>query len=332
MSVDAQILAALRNGGAQEISGAELAGQLGISRAAIWARIEALRHLGYEIEATPHRGYRLVSSPDVLHADDLLARLGKVRVIGRDIQVFQETTSTNDVMEKLARDGVREGVAVFAETQTRGRGRMGRNWLSQPGKGLWFSVMLRPALAPSSATRLMVAAAVALSRSIRLTTGVQPEIKWPNDLLIGGRKVAGILMEMHAELDHLRYVILGMGVDVNHVPADFPHSLRSTVTSLAIACKRPVSRAELAVALLRELDTCYHLVLQGQYAGLSEEWQRHSCTIGQRVRIRIGDRLVEGLAESLDEEGGLMVRTQFGRLEHILSGVVSLEKNDHSAS
>lgn len=332
MSLDAQILTALRNGGAQEISGAELAVQLGISRAAIWARIEALRHLGYDIEATPHRGYRLVSSPDVLHADDLLARLGKVRVIGRDIQVFQETTSTNDVMEKLARDGVREGVAVFAETQTRGRGRMGRSWHSQPGKGLWFSVMLRPALAPSSATRLMIAAAVALARSIHGVTGLQPEIKWPNDLLIGGRKIAGILMELHAELDHLKYVILGMGVNVNHAPADLPHNLRYLVSSLAIECKRPVSRAEFAVVLLRELDVCYHMVLKGQFAGLSEEWQRHSCTIGQRVRIRIGDRLVEGLAEALDDEGGLLVRTQFGRLEHILSGDVSLEKNDRLAS
>ena len=120
-----------------------------MSRAAIWARIEDLRSLGYDIEASPHLGYRLLSAPDVLHADDLLSRLGKTKVIGRDIRVFEETTSTNDVIEKLARDGVKEGVVVFAESQTRGRGRLGRKWMSPAQTGLWFSVLLRPGLAPA---------------------------------------------------------------------------------------------------------------------------------------------------------------------------------------
>src|SRR5450755_1834768 len=161
MTTDAKILSALRAhpGG---VSGAQLAEQLGISRAAIWSRIEELRHVGYDIEASPHFGYRLVSVPDVLHADDLLARLGKTKIIGRDIQVFEQTTSTNDVIEKLARDGVKEGVVVFAESQTKGRGRLGRKWISPARQGLWFSILLRPAMRPALVTRLTIAAATAL--------------------------------------------------------------------------------------------------------------------------------------------------------------------------
>src|SRR5271169_909702 len=188
MTTDAKILSALRTN-PNGVSGAELAEQLKISRAAVWSRIEELRKLDYDIEASPHFGYRLVSSPDALHADDLLARLGKTKVIGRDIQVFEQTTSTNDVIEKLAHDGVKEGVVVFAESQTRGRGRLGRKWMSPAGKGLWFSVLLRP--------------------------GLNPEIKWPNDILINGKKVCGVLTELSAELDRVKYVILGIGVDVN---------------------------------------------------------------------------------------------------------------------
>src|SRR5215471_6181570 len=144
MTADAQILSALRAAEHSSVSGAELSQRLGISRAAIWARIEELRGLGYEIEASPHLGYRLLNSPDALHADDLLARLGKTRVIGRDIRVFEVTTSTNDVIEKLARDGAGEGAVVFAESQTRGRGRLGRTWTSPSRKGLWCSILLRP--------------------------------------------------------------------------------------------------------------------------------------------------------------------------------------------
>ena len=166
MTTDAQILTALRAVNDGGVSGAELSQRLGISRAAIWARIEELRALGYDIEASPHLGYRLVSAPDVLHADDLLARLGKTKVVGRDIRVFQETSSTNDVAEKLARDGVKEGVVVFAESQTRGRGRLGRKWTSPSKRGLWFSVLLRPAVRPQEATRLTIASATALARAV----------------------------------------------------------------------------------------------------------------------------------------------------------------------
>jgi BirA family biotin operon repressor/biotin-[acetyl-CoA-carboxylase] ligase len=326
MTTDAQILSALRsveNGG---VSGAELSQKLGISRAAIWARIEELRRLGYEIVASPHLGYQLLNEPDLLLADDLSARLGRTEVVGRDIRVFEKTSSTNDVIEKLARDGVKEGVVVFAESQTKGRGRLGRNWVSPARKGLWFSILLRPDLRPQETTQLTVAAATALWRAIHELTGLQPEIKWPNDILIRGRKAAGILTELSAELDHVKYVVLGIGVDVNLTASEFSPELRKNATSLKIELGESVSRPELATAILRELDRDYARVCAGQFAEVAVEWEEHCTTIGKNVSIHIGERRIRGSAESLDEDGALLVRTEHGHLERVIGGDVTLEK------
>jgi BirA family biotin operon repressor/biotin-[acetyl-CoA-carboxylase] ligase len=325
VTTDARILAALRAEPAG-VSGADLAQRLGVSRAAVWARIEELRELGYDIEASPHLGYRLLDAPDLLHADDLLARLGATRVIGRDIRVFTETTSTNDVVEKLAQDGVREGVVVFAESQTRGRGRLGRVWTSPPGKGLWFSVLLRPKLRPQSVTQLTIAAATAVERALRHETGLALDIKWPNDLLAGGRKLVGILTELNAELDHVKYVILGIGVDVNLDAAAWPAELRRVATSLKLETGRPWNRAGLAAAILRELDRDYARLGAGDFRGVAAEWERRCATIGRNVTIQIGDRRIQGRAEALDDDGALLIRTQHGRIERIIGGDVTLEK------
>jgi len=326
MTTDAKILSALRAVNDGSVSGAELSQQLGISRAAIWARIEELRSLGYDIEASPHLGYRLLNSPDLLHADDLLARLGQTKVVGRDIRVFEETTSTNDVIEKLAHDGVKEGVVVFAESQTKGRGRLGRQWISPVRKGLWFSVLLRPELRPQEATQLTVASATALARAIKAATGLSPEIKWPNDLLIGGKKVAGILTEMSAELDRVKQIILGIGVDVNLTVAEFPPELRKRATSLRIESGKPVSRPELAAQILAELDRDYARICDGKFESVADEWEESCATIGREVTIQIGGRRVRGTAEALGEDGALLLRTEHGHLERISGGDVTLEK------
>ena len=325
MTIDAQILTELR-AKPDGVSGAELSQQLGISRAAIWARIEELRACGYDIEASPHQGYRLLSMPDVLHADDLISRLSPNRIVGRDIRVFQETTSTNDVMERLARDGVKEGMVVFAESQTKGRGRLGRVWMSPPGKGLWLSVLLRPNLRPMAVTQLTIMAATALTRAIRGVSGIKPEIKWPNDILIKGKKVAGVLTELSAELDTVKYIILGIGVDVNQSVYEFPPELSAIATSLQIETGRTIPRAELAAALLRELDHDYDRISLGKFEEVADEWEANCHTIGGNVAIRVGDRQIRGRAESLDADGALLLRTQHGHLERIIGGDVTVEK------
>ncbi len=324
-TIDAHILSALR-GAPWGVSGGELARQLGVSRAAVWAHIEDLRAIGYDIEAGPHLGYRLLSVPDVLHADDMYSRLGRTRVIGREIQVFEETTSTNDVMARLARGGVKEGVVIFAESQSKGRGRLGRRWISPARKGLWFSVLLRPDIAPQAVTQLTIAAATALARAITLQTGIVPEIKWPNDLLIRGKKIAGILTEMSAELDHLKEVILGIGIDVNQEANEIPAALRKTATSIRIESGQMVDRAGLAVAVLRELDRDYERIKRGEFDVIAEQWQEHCSTIDSQVSIRVGDRVIRGRAESLDADGALLLRGQHGHLERITGGDVTMEK------
>ncbi len=326
MTTDARILSTLRRASSGFVSGAELSHQLGISRAAVWARIEELRALDYDIAASPHQGYKLLGVPDVLHADDLLSLVQENKIVGRDIRVFEETNSTNDIAEKLARDGVKEGVVIFAESQTRGRGRLGRKWISPPRKGLWFSVLLRPDLRPQAATQLTVAAATSLRRAIREQTGLAPEIKWPNDILVRGRKVAGVLTELSAELDHIKHLILGIGVDVNFAASEFPADLRKQATSLKIEAGRHLQRADLAAAILRELDRDYERIRDYRFHEIADEWAQHCATLGRRVSIQIGERALQGHAEALDEDGALLLRTQHGRLERIIGGDVTLQK------
>ncbi|MBK9138400.1 MAG: biotin--[acetyl-CoA-carboxylase] ligase [Verrucomicrobia bacterium] len=323
-SLDAAILSALRQREDQPVSGADLARQLGVTRAAVWARIQELRRLGYDIAASPHEGYRLRDTPDLLHADDLMAQLGATAAIGRQIQVFRSTTSTNDVVDKLGRDGVAEGVVVFAEAQTSGRGRLGRRWVSPAGKGLWFSVLLRPTFLPQEATRLTVAAATAIARAVRIESGVAPEIKWPNDLLVRGRKLAGVLTEMNAELDRIHHVVLGIGLNANQTGRDFPTDLQKLATSLRLETGRSVRRADLAVAILRELDRDYARVCAGDFEALADEWESLCTTLGRQVTIVVGERRIHGRAEALDAEGALLVRTEFGRLERVTGGDVTL--------
>lgn len=326
MTIDVFILTALRSAEGGSVSGGEIAKKLGVTRAAVWARIRELRALGYEIEASPHEGYRLLHTPDLLLADDLLARLGNGRIIGRDIRVFQETTSTNDIIERLAVDGVREGVVVFAESQSKGRGRLGREWMSPAGKGIWLSVLLRPKLLPQETTQLTIAASTSVARAIQSETGLAPEVKWPNDILLGNRKVSGILTELHAELDRVNYIILGLGIDVNQEETDFPVPMRSIATSLRIEAKQSVNRSNLAVALLRELEHDYSRICRGQFEAIANEWEALCSTLGRDVSVRVGERWVHGRAESLANDGALLLRTQHGHLEHITGGDVTLRK------
>ncbi|MCX7826113.1 MAG: biotin--[acetyl-CoA-carboxylase] ligase [Verrucomicrobiae bacterium] len=326
MSLDAQLLAAFREADEGHMTARDLASRLGVSSATVSRRIHDLRQLGFDIEHHAQRGYRVVAWPDKLLAEDIKLQLGET-VIGREVLVYDKTTSTNDVAEKLGLDGAPEGVVVFAETQTRGRGRMGRPWASPRAKGLWFSVLLRPKLPMRALARLPIAASVAVAHTIRERTGLHAEIKWPNDILIGGRKCAGILAEMQAELDALKFVVLGIGLDVNCDAGDFPPEVREIATSLRIESGRDdaINRSEMAVALLRELDLAYTHA-RGDFETLRQEWGRLCSTLGKRVMLQVGPRRLEGVAQALDENGALLVRRDDGRTEHIMSGDVVTER------
>ncbi len=251
--------------------------------------------------------------------------MGEGALVGRRVQVYESTASTNDLVERLGRDGAEEGVVVFAEAQTRGRGRLGRVWSSPSRQGLWFSVLLRPAIRPEAVTRLIVMAAVALRKGVERFAGVLPGIKWPNDLLIGGRKFAGILTEMSAEPDRVRYVVVGIGVDVNQGEVELA-GMRGFATSLRLETGRMWDRAGLAVSILGELDRNYARLEAGRFGELAEEWEAGCITLGQAVSVRVGGRVCCGRAESLDPEGALLVRTEHGHLERVTGGDLTMER------
>ncbi|MDC0325209.1 biotin--[acetyl-CoA-carboxylase] ligase [bacterium] len=326
MSTLSKILRALRNATDTGVHGTDISQKLGVSRAAVWSHIEELRSLGYSIDAGPHKGYQLVDVPDILIADDLISQLPEDTIIGNQIQVFRETASTNQLVDQMAMAGEPEGLVVFAESQTQGRGRLGRKWISPAKKGLWFSVLLRPSLRPPQMTQLTVIAATALARAIRETTTLLPAIKWPNDILINGRKVAGVLTEMSAEPDRVLHAVIGIGVDVNLEDEDFPAELKPLATSLRLEQGQPILRSTLAVNLLRALNDDYARIRNGQFKSISEEWESQCITLQKRVRIHQMDRTFEGFAESLDSEGALMIRNTGGHLERITGGDVTIEK------
>ncbi len=324
MTSDTNILRELYRVGDGGISGAVLAERMKVSRAAVWARIEELRKAGFEIEASPHHGYRLLVAPDRLLGDDIRARLSPVKRIGWQVQVFRETSSTNELADRLGRDGVREGAVVFAEFQTKGRGRLGRSWFSPGEKGILMSVLLRPALRPMEATRLTVLGATAVARAIERCGSVRPEIKWPNDIMLDGRKVAGILTEMNAELDRVRYLVLGIGLNVNQVKGDFPPEIKDLSTSIRLQAGLKINRAALAAAIIEELDRDYALVVDGKFSRVREEWESKCSTIGQSVSVQVGDSVTRGIAEAIDDEGALLVRSSSNQLHRVMGGDVSL--------
>lgn len=309
-------------------TGPQLASKLGILPGMIQPYVAELRKLGYEVESDPHRGFHLSKCPDILFSDELMARLriarGTAPVIGREIVVYKQTDSTSDLVERLALDKAEEGVVVFAESQTKGRGRRGRKWLSPEGVGLWFSLLLRPQWPPQAVTRVTILSAVALVEALREVANLTAEIKWPNDVLLNGKKVAGILTVMEADSDQLRFVNLGIGVNVHHI--DFPPELQALATTVEDACGSPIRRADLAVSLLAALDRLYRQTKEGDFEPITRIWGEHSSTLGKRVAIQVGDRRVEGQAMALDANGSLLVRSDVGRTEHVVGGDVIFEK------
>ena len=295
-----------------------------MSAKAVVAEIAELEKLGYAIESHPHFGYRLIGTPDRLTADDIKARL-KTRLIGSEILVFEETASTNDVVEHLAKSGAREGLVVFAESQTRGRGRHGRAWASPRGKGLWFSVLLRPNLPIAAASRITVAASVAVAGALHQVCHVDVRIRWPNDVIVNGRKLAGILTELRTEANGIQLAILGIGIDVNCQREDYSGELANIATSLELETGQAHDRVALAAQVLSALDECYHTALTS-FDSIVDEWAKLCTTLGKQIVVTMAKRRIEGFAQALDSDGALLVRKDNGQIERILGGDLVVEK------
>ncbi|HQP10685.1 MAG TPA: biotin--[acetyl-CoA-carboxylase] ligase [Candidatus Omnitrophota bacterium] len=297
------------------ISGEEISHHLKISRAGIWKYIQDLRDEGYDIVAVPHLGYRLVSSPDKLFPSEIQSGLG-TKILGKDIRYFDSVASTMDVAFQLGMDGAPEGAVVCAENQTKGKGRRGRSWVSPKSKGIYMSVILRPPMVPADLTRVTLLSAVAVCEAVRKMYRLPVEIKWPNDLLIQKKKLAGILTELSAEMDRVRFVVIGIGINVNAALSQLPpHS-----TSIRNETGQKVSRADLMQEILRSLEAWYLVLGQEGFIPVIERWKQLSSTLGRQVRLIDPSGDVEGEAVDLDEYGGLVIRSDTGLMVKRMSG------------
>jgi BirA family biotin operon repressor/biotin-[acetyl-CoA-carboxylase] ligase len=318
-----EILRLLKNNAPEFISGELICRQLGVSRAAIWKHISALRGDGYIIKAQTNAGYRLESSPDRLYPEEVRSDLGTT-ILGRQIHYFDSLGSTNAVAKDLAREGCAEGALVLAEEQNGGRGRLGRGWFAPHARGIWASLVLRPAVSPADVPQLTLITAVALARALRRETLLPVGIKWPNDLLAGGKKICGILTEMSADMDRVNYAVVGFGLNVNIRREDFPPELSTIATSLCIEAGKIFSRLALLKAILDELENKYLTWLNQGFAPLLTEWREMCVTIDCPVTVHTLKERWDGYAEGVNESGALLVRTPGGELRCLIAGEVSL--------
>ncbi len=302
------------------VSGTKLADEIGTTRSAVWRLVQQLRGLGVRIAGHPATGYRLESIPDLL-LPEILAPLVKGTMFAGRIHHYFRVGSTNAEAMDAASAGAPEGSVFLAEEQIAGRGRGGHAWSSAKSQGIYCSVILRPELAPADVLALSLAAGLAVVEAIDQTTGLKPDLRWPNDVLIDGKKVCGILTEMNAEPTRVRYLVLGIGINVNQ--ASFPASLPEA-TSLRVAAGRPFSRVELTRALLQSLDRQYRgFRATSGAAEVIRLFEKHSSSArGRHVRVE-EDGGYEGVTAGLDGRGFLQVRTE-GGMRTVLSGGVRL--------
>jgi BirA family biotin operon repressor/biotin-[acetyl-CoA-carboxylase] ligase len=316
--MDVLILRALFAQAPHYVSGEDLAAQAGVSRAAIWKHLDQLQKIGYPIEAQPHQGYRLLPPPNIWCADEIMARLpDSVRgAIPWRVLLFQETASTNDLVWREAQTGSEEGLVIIAEQQTAGRGRQGRQWQSSGRFGLSFSALLRPHWPLSQITRLTIVSSLAVADAVETLCGKKVQIKWPNDIFMSGKKLGGILTEVQADPEAIRFAIVGIGLNVTQQCQDFPPALREIATSLRNETGQEYRRADLLVEILTNLQERY----REPFNMVSQAWSDRCFSLGQTISVQTPAGRQTGQAVGLDENGALLLRKEGGRVMAITAG------------
>ena len=317
------LLAWLKKHRHQWISGERISNQLGISRTAIWKQIKRLKADGHHIASAPKKGYRLLKTADLLTSQTIDEGL-QTKVMGKPaMQILQATDSTNVQARTLASQGAAEGTVVVADTQTHGRGRRGRTWFSPPGQSIYASIILRPPMAPAQAPQITLMTAVAVAKTLNATADLNAKIKWPNDILIRGKKIAGILTEMSTDMDVVDFVVVGMGINVNTPREMMPPEIQQIATSIKIETGCEVSRADLLCRLLKHFERCYDQLKAEGFGPVMAQWRRMTDMIGQQVHVDVLDKRRTGTVEAVDDDGVLMLRDARGTLHRIYSGDVT---------
>lgn len=316
-----EILKALKNSDTY-LSGEQLSQKFGVSRTAIWKYIKQLREEGYEIESVTRRGYRLLQTADRITASEILSR-NQASWVGKSIEYFEVTDSTNQRIYDFAEKGREEGLLAVAEEQTGGKGRRGRSWVSPPGTGIWMSLLLRPKVEPQKASMVTIVAALAMTKAMEKITGMEIRIKWPNDVVLNGKKVCGILTEMSAELEEIHYIIVGIGINAN--TESFPEDIQDRATSIYLESGKKVERAAFIAEFCVQFEQYYERFLEmGNLAFLKEEYESYLINIGREVKIikKKEERVRKALG--INELGELIVAKSDGTTEIIFSGEVSV--------
>jgi BirA family biotin operon repressor/biotin-[acetyl-CoA-carboxylase] ligase len=323
--VDEEILRLLKDHSPGFFSGEEISRRLKVTRAAIWKRVRHLRALGYEIEASTRTGYRLIRSPDLLTPSEVRPFL-RTKWMGRSIHHFHSMDSTNSTAYQLALQGAEEGEIVVAESQKKGRGRLGRKWFSPPLSNLYLSVILRPEIPPQQASLITLMAAVATAGAIHKFSGLQPMIKWPNDILLRNRKVAGLLNEIHSEMDRIHFVILGIGVNLNMDEKMFSKEIRSLATSLKREMGQSISRKAFLQTLLGELEMWYETFLKEGASPILKAWRDKAQIKGRPVKVTSFGEVLSGTAIDVDNDGALILETKAGKRKRVVAGDVEYKR------
>lgn len=305
------------------VSGEAISASLGISRNAVHKHINSLRKRGYRILGVSRRGYKLEEEPNRLSMA-LVTKLTEGCALGHSFRYYDEIESTNVEAKALAAKGAPEGTVVVAESQTAGRGRRGRSWVSPAGKGLLFSVVLRPSIPMGDAHLLTLVTAVAAADAIEAQAKVPVRIKWPNDLFIGDKKVGGILTQVNGEQDEVDWIVVGIGINVNTEFVELPVSLRRSAVSLAMASGSQIDRSELLAALLISLEKHYAHVQGNGFDGVISAFRQRDYLLQKSVSVETREGAVVGRASGIDERGALLVELPHRRVRHFHAGEVTL--------
>ncbi|MFS1518992.1 biotin--[acetyl-CoA-carboxylase] ligase [Bacillus sp. SCS-151] len=318
-----QLLEAFTGAGDEFISGQKISELLGCSRTAVWKHIEDLRNEGYELEAVRRKGYRITKKPNKISSNEIQLGL-QTKVMGRNVHFHEKVTSTQRVAHTLAHEGVKEGTIVLAEEQTEGRGRLNRSWFSPEGTGIWMSLIVRPNIPPQQAPQLTLLTAVAVAQGIEELTHLPPKIKWPNDILVNGKKVVGVLTELQAEPECIHSVIIGVGINVNQQTSDFPEGIDKTATSLAIETGNKLNRAELIQHILLKFEKLYFEYLKHGFLFVKLLWESYAVSIGKNIVVTTLNETKKGEALGITDEGVLMMKDEMDNIHYIHSADISI--------
>ena len=324
MAMREAVLQAFKEKNGEWLSGEMLSESLKVSRTTVWNQIKALLAEGYEVESSPRKGYRLSSPPDILSPAEVCPGL-TAEVFGRkEYLYYQEIDSTNSQAKALASKGYPEGTLVVADMQTAGRGRRGRSWYSPGSQGIYMSIILRPVLPLKEISRISLLVAVAVAETLAEELNLPACIKWPNDILIDNKKIAGILSEVVTDMDGIEYIVVGIGLNINNQPQDFPSDFRTPATSAMAEDRCLVSRVKVLQGLLARLESHYLDLLAGRFAGTLEKGKSLSVVIGQELKLDTINGVLQGQAVDIDDHGFLLLRDQSGIIHTIMSGEITI--------